>query len=57
MLERVVRGLQARKGQWKVIATACGVSYSWLAKVAQGHITNPSIRQLEAVDSYLREAA
>lgn len=57
MLERVVRGLQARKGQWKIIASACGVSYSWLAKVAQGHIANPSIRQLEAVDSYLREVA
>jgi len=57
MLERVVRGLNARKGQWKSIAEAAGVSYSWLAKVAQGHIQNPSIKQLEAVDSYLREAA
>jgi transcriptional regulator with XRE-family HTH domain len=57
MLERVVRGLQARKGTWREIAAACGVSYSWLTKVAQGHIKNPSIKQLEAVDSYLRAAA
>lgn len=57
MLERVIRGLQSRKGQWRSIAEASGVSYSWLAKVAQGHIKNPSIRQLESVDSYLRDAA
>ena len=57
MLERVIRGLQAEKGNWRGIADACGVSYSWLCKVAQGHIKNPSIRQLEAVDSYLRAAA
>lgn len=57
MLERVVRGLQARKGQWRQIAEACGVSYSWLTKVAQGHIRNPRVSHLEAVDSYLRAAA
>jgi len=57
MLERVIRGLQAHKGNWRAVANACGVSYSWLCKVAQGHIKNPSIKQLEAVDSYLREVA
>lgn len=57
MLERVIRGLQNCKGNWRAVAEASGVSYSWLCKVAQGHIKNPSIKQLEAVDSYLRDAA
>ena len=56
MLDRVIRGLNNRKGQWPTIAAATGVSYSWIAKVAQGHIKNPAIKQLEAVDSWLREA-
>lgn len=54
MLERVKRMLNERKGGWRQIAQQCDVSYSWLSKLAQGVITNPTHSRLERLDEYLR---
>jgi|GEM_PF-2409547 len=57
MLDRVRRMLNERKGQWRLIAKQCDVSYSWLTKLAQGVNQNPTINKLERLDSYLRDTA
>ena len=49
MITTVRSQLLARKGSWPAICDRAGVSYSWLTKYAQGKITNPGSRQLEAV--------
>ena len=54
MLERVKRMLNEPKGGWRPIAQHCDVSYSWLSKLAQGVITNPTHSRLERLDEYLR---
>lgn len=54
MLERVRRMLNQRKGHWPAIAEQCGVSYSWLSKLAQGVNRNPTVTRLERLDEYLR---
>jgi hypothetical protein len=52
--------LEARKGDWRVIAGASGVPYSTLCKIAQGHISSPSVHTIQLLHDYLsadREAA
>lgn len=56
MITTVRSQLLARKGSWPAICEKAGVSYSWLTKYAQGKITNPGSRQLEAVSRCLGEA-
>ncbi|CAB3660248.1 hypothetical protein LMG26696_03332 [Achromobacter pulmonis] len=53
MITTVRSQLLARKGSWPAICEEAGVSYSWLTKYAQGKITNPGSRQLEAVSRCL----
>ena len=57
MLQKVIVELNRRKGQWPQIATDNGVSYSWLCKLAQGKIQNPSVVTIESLYLYLRVAA
>ena len=46
-LDQIVLGLlEARRGDWQTVATASGVSYSWLSKFANGHIDNPGFATL-----------
>lgn len=43
--------LNARRGDWPVIAKSCDVSYSWISKFVRGHIQNPgysTLRRLRA---------
>jgi transcriptional regulator with XRE-family HTH domain len=42
----VLRKLEERKGDWQAVASASGVSYSWLSKFANGHIPNPGYATL-----------
>lgn len=51
--QQVRRLLNSRKGQWKVIAAATGISYSWVAKFAQGHISNPGYQRLRNLRNHL----
>jgi transcriptional regulator with XRE-family HTH domain len=44
--QQVLSLLNARKGDWQAVATASGVSYSWLSKFANGHIANPGFATL-----------
>ena len=46
-----------RKGQWKKIATASGMSYSWLSQFANDRIPNPGVRSLRKLEAALRQAA
>lgn len=39
--------LNARRGDWQAVASASGVSYSWLSKFANGHIDNPGLETLK----------
>lgn len=46
-LDQIVMDLlKARKGDWQGVATASGVSYSWLSKFVNGHIQNPGFGTL-----------
>jgi transcriptional regulator with XRE-family HTH domain len=38
--------LQSQKGDWLAIARDSGVSYSWLSKFSNGHISNPGFATL-----------
>jgi transcriptional regulator with XRE-family HTH domain len=45
----VKRILEARRGEWQVIAEDAGVSHSWLSKFVNGHIPNPGLATLKKV--------
>jgi transcriptional regulator with XRE-family HTH domain len=47
--DQIRRLLNKRRGDWPRIAAASGVSYSWLTKLAQGTLANPSYMRLERV--------
>lgn len=51
--------LKDRRGDWQAIANdpAAGVSYSWLSKFFNGHITNPGYATLRRLKDYLSEPA
>ncbi len=55
--ERVRELLHKRRGDWKAVADGSGVSYSWLSKFANGHITNPGYSTLRKLESFLKLAA
>lgn len=42
----VKTGLAQRRGEWKALADASGVSYSWISKFANNKIPNPGIETL-----------
>jgi len=55
LIASVREELQSRKGEWPHIAAATNNSYSWLCKFAQGKMTNPGAKRLEAIEQFLRE--
>jgi transcriptional regulator with XRE-family HTH domain len=44
--QSVLELLKARKGDWPRVVADSGVSYSWLSKFVNGHITNPGYATL-----------
>jgi predicted transcriptional regulator len=56
MYDAVLRMLEARKGEWRVISDESGVPYSTLCKVAQGWIENPSVHSVQRLYDYLLAA-
>lgn len=55
LTSQVIRRLQAVKGSWRAVAEDTGVSYSWLCKFAQGHISNPGARRIERILWYFEQ--
>lgn len=51
--EVVLSLLESRRGDWQALATASGVSYSWLSKFANGHIENPGFATLKKLHEEL----
>lgn len=49
--------LNSRRGEWKAVAEASGVSYSWLSKFANGHIGNPGLATLKKLQAALQTPA
>lgn len=59
MLEFVLAELQARKGEWPEIAKAMEPDrwqsyYSWLTKLAQGRIPDPSVNKIQRLADHFR---
>ena len=57
LLQQVINELQRRKGDWVSIAQEAEVSYSWITKLAQGKIPNPSVVTIERLYLILKQAA
>jgi predicted transcriptional regulator len=53
LLKYVLKGLQARKGQWVDISRETGVPYSTLGKIAREEIADPSVRTIETLAKHL----
>lgn len=49
----VLAALEAKRGQWREIAAATNVSYSWLSKFANGRIPNPGYATLLRLHQHL----
>ncbi len=49
----VLSMLNARRGEWRDIAAKSDVSYSWLSKFANGHISNPGYATLRGLHQFL----
>lgn len=49
--------LKDRRGDWRAISLAADVSYSWLSKFANGHITNPGYATLSRLYKVLQTPA
>lgn len=59
ILEYVLSELDARKGNWPSIAKemepgAWESYYSWLTKLAQGRIPDPSVNKIQRLADHLR---
>lgn len=59
ILQFVLAELGARKGSWRDIARALEPQdtesyYSWLTKVAQGRIPDPSVNKIQRLADYFR---
>lgn len=53
LLVATLRMLESRRGQWVAVCQATGLNYSWLTKLAQGQITNPTIQRLQTLHDHL----
>jgi predicted transcriptional regulator len=47
LLEKTINQLQSHKGDWVELARQADVSYSWITKLANGKIPNPSVITIE----------
>lgn len=59
LLNFVLRRLAAHKGEWPAIAKAMEPKnwrsyYSWLTKLAQGRIPDPSVNKIQRLADYFR---
>ena len=57
LLEFVLRKLQEKKGSWPNVAEQTDLEYSWLTKLAQGKIDDPSVRKIQRLADHFRKAA
>ena len=53
--QSVLSLLKIRKGDWRAVALAAEVSYSWLSKFANGHIPNPGYATLSRLHKVLQQ--
>jgi hypothetical protein len=53
LMSRAVELLRKRKGDFREIADACDVSYSWISKASQGQLTDAVAGRLERVIDHL----
>lgn len=54
MLQAVLAGLRARRGRLPEICAALpGIDYSWLTKMMQGRIKDPSVNKIQVLYDYL----
>lgn len=49
LVEETRSRLHVFHGQYPSISRDAGLSYSWLTKFAQGHVRNPTMRNLETL--------
>ena len=45
--------LESRRGDWKSVAEAAGVSHSWISQFVRGKIPNPGFRTLTTIRAEL----
>lgn len=50
----VLDELEVRKGRWREVATATGISHRTIGKIARREIPNPGIRHIETLAAYFR---
>jgi transcriptional regulator with XRE-family HTH domain len=50
----VIAQLQARKGEWRGIAEATGISRSMIVKIAQRRVKDPGVSFIERLVKYFR---
>lgn len=53
LYSKAITILQCQRGSWAAIARESGISYSWIAKFANGKITNPGIKRIEDLMAHL----
>lgn len=49
--------LKESKGSWRVVCEKTGLDYSWLTKLAQGRIPNPSVHKIQALADYFQKTS
>lgn len=59
LLAYALTNLEASKGQWPAIAKSIAPDswesyYSWLTKLAQGRIPDPSVNKIQVLADYFR---
>ncbi len=53
---KVRAALEARRGEWRQIAAASGVSYSWISQFMRDKIDNPGLQTLRSIAKALKGA-
>lgn len=56
LMQDVKNRLLARKGEWKEISKASGVSLSWVVKFVDDQIANPGHLTLIKLNNYFRKS-
>jgi hypothetical protein len=54
-VESVRLRLQQHKGKYMEIAIATKINYHWVAKFSNGHLPNPGLTRVAAIDKYLAD--
>lgn len=55
MLEEVIAYLETMRGHWPRISRETGLTYDWLARVAQGRIPDPGVRKIQVLHDYAKQ--